>query len=176
MIFAKSSSRTIALRQDHKIERLAIASKRNRQKRDRERENHVASIPILYSPCSLSLAYMALQRRRRIFHEKKRFSRSPFVIYSYALITRFTPNPPPGHQLGWNGRSRKRAGMVGNRQSAAVISGWTKARGWNYEPGEGRVRDKHTDSPDSSCSISASESSPPPTWRLDISGEREERE
>lgn len=131
MIFAKSSSRTIALRQDHKIERLAIASKRNRQKRDREREreNHVASIPILYSPCSLSLAYMALQRRRRIFHEKKRFSRSPFVIYSYALITRFTPNPPPGHQLGWNGRSRKRAGMVGNRQSAAVISGWTKARG-----------------------------------------------
>jgi len=41
--------------------------------------------------------------------------------------------------------------------------------------GEKRVRDKHTDSPDSSCSISASESSPPSTWRLDISGEREKR-
>jgi len=38
------------------------------------------------------------------------------------------------------------------------------------------VRDKHTNPPDSSCSISASESSPPPTWRLDISGESEEGE
>jgi len=36
------------------------------------------------------------------------------------------------------------------------------------------MRNKHTDSLDSSCSISASELSPPPTWRVDIS-EREER-
>jgi len=63
--------------------------------------------------------------------------------------------------------------MVRNRQSAAVISEWTE--GMKLRSGEQRVRDKHTDSPDSSCSISASESLPPSTWRLDISGEREKR-
>lgn len=148
-IFAKTSNRTIAFRLNHKIERLAIVSRHNRRERKREsRSIDFYPLRALYPSRT-----RRMQRRQRIFQWKK--SISP-VIYLCALIMRFAPNLPLSNTI-WMER-RKRAEMVENRQSAVVISWWTKARGWSYQ----EKRGWETSTPDSSCSISASESSPPP--------------